>query len=331
MSAALRPSNKPILAFTCGDPAGIGAQAVLGALRGKRPLLFSPVLVGEPWIWRRAGWCPGRIPCVSSGPVAKPVPYGKASRAGGRCSFESFRLAVKLAGEGLVDALVTAPISKKSWEMAGVGFTDHTEFLRSELGLRAQMVLASPPNRLWCVTATRHIPLARVPGSLDVETVRAAAEGLHMALRIIGIPRPRLGLCGLNPHAGEDGLLGPEERRVLIPAARRARREGIGLTDPIPADTAWRWHRQGRLDGLICLYHDQALIGLKASAGLEIVNWTVGLPFPRVSPGHGTGFDIAGKKRPDSAPTRLAAELAASIISACGRASGRACRPPATS
>jgi len=121
-------------------------------------------------------------------------------------------------------------------------------------------------------------------------------------------------LCGLNPHAGEGGLLGREEGRILAPAARSARREGLDLSGPLPADAAWRLHAQGGCAGLVCLYHDQALIGLKAAAGPGVVNWTAGLPFVRVSPGHGTAFDKAGTGRADPAATIEAALLAIRLL-----------------
>jgi len=311
-----RPS-RPLLAFTCGDPSGIGPQAVVSALR--QPGLAGscrPLLVGERAVWLRAGWRPGQTPIWDTGLGLQAPPFGRDTRAGGACSFAAVAAAVRLARRGLVDAVVTAPISKRAWSLAGVPYRDHTEYLRSATGADAQMILAAPQRGLWCVLATRHIPLARVPGALSAAGVRAAARVLHEALRRLAPSRPRLLLCALNPHAGEGGLLGDEERRILGPAVRAARREGLDLSGPLPADSAWRRHVQGDCDGLVCLYHDQAMIGLKAAAGLAVVNWTAGLPFVRVSPGHGTAFDLAGRGRPDPAPTASAALLAARL---CGR------------
>jgi 4-hydroxythreonine-4-phosphate dehydrogenase len=224
------------------------------------------------------------------------------------------RLAARLAARRLVDGLVTAPISKKAWGMAGVPFKDHTEFLREETGRDAEMILGVPARGIWCVLATRHIPLRDVPGKLSVPAVLSAARALSSFLRRLGDGRPRLGLCALNPHAGEEGLLGWEEDRVLAPASAAARRQGLDLAGPIAADTAWRWHLAGRLDGLVALYHDQALIPLKAAAGLSGINWTAGLPFVRVSPAHGTGFDIAGLGRADCSATLAAAQLAVRLL-----------------
>ncbi|MDD5656072.1 MAG: 4-hydroxythreonine-4-phosphate dehydrogenase PdxA, partial [Elusimicrobia bacterium] len=215
---------------------------------------------------------------------------------------------------GLVDAVVTAPISKQAWRLAGVAWRDHTEYLRERTGADGQMILAAPERRLWCVLATRHVPFSRVASLLNTDKIISAARSLDRALRRIGKNRPRLVLCALNPHAGENGLLGGEEKSVLLPAAAAARRLGLALAGPSPADAAWRLHARGGCDGLVCLYHDQALIGLKAAAGLSLVNWTEGLPFIRVSPGHGTAFDLAGKGAADASGTIAAARLAARCL-----------------
>ncbi|MDD5628426.1 MAG: 4-hydroxythreonine-4-phosphate dehydrogenase PdxA [Elusimicrobia bacterium] len=303
--------SRPVLAFTSGDPSGIGPEAVLGALRGgSLARACRPVLVGEASVWHRAGWRPGAIPLRDTGLGLRPPAYGRADAAGGAMSFAAVAEAVRLAARGLADAVVTAPISKEAWALAGVPYRDHTEYLRSATGADAQMILAAPQRGLWCVLATRHIPLAGVPSALSGAKVLSAARVLWEALRKTGVKRPRLVLCGLNPHAGEGGLLGHEERRVLIPAVRSARRAGVDLSGPLPADAAWRHHAAGGCYGLVCLYHDQAMIGLKAAAGLGVVNWTAGLPFVRVSPGHGTGPDIAGRGLADPSATLEASSLA---------------------
>lgn len=312
MSATSRP--KPRLAFTCGDPAGIGPEAVVLALRSsavRRACDF--VVVGERSVWRRAGWTQALAPLVDTGLGLGVPAFGRVSREAGQASFAAVRASIRLAAKGQVDGVVTAPISKEAWKRAGLRFPDHTEYLKEESGIDVEMVLGAPAQRLWCVPVTRHIPLAQVAASLSVPRVLAAARSLSGALKLLLGRRPKLGLCGFNPHAGEAGILGREESKVLRPAALAARKRGVDLSDPIPADTAWRWHVEGKLDGLVTLYHDQALIPLKTAAGLAIVNWTVGLPFPRTSPGHGTGFDLAGRARPDPSATIEAALLAARL------------------
>ncbi len=307
----------PVLAFTSGDPAGVGPEAVVAAVSDRRlRRRCRPVLVGEASVWKRAGWRPGLAPLRDTRLGLKPPPFGRESALGGMLSFASASEALRLAAAGLADGLVTAPISKTGWKAAGVGFPDHTEWLRAETGRNAEMILACPSQNLWCVTATRHLPLKDALAALTPRKVEGAAHALAEALALRGKKRPLLGLCALNPHAGEGGLLGSEERLLLAPAAARLRRAGLRLEGPLPADSAWRLHREGALDGLVCLYHDQALIGLKAAAGLQVVNWTVGLPFPRTSPGHGTAFDAAGRRRADPRPTLSAAHLAADLLGA---------------
>ncbi len=309
----------PVLAFTSGDPAGVGPETVLAAVSDRRlRRRCRVVLVGEVSVWKRAGWRPGLAPLRDTRLGLRPPPLGRETSAGGVLSFASASEALRLVATGLADGLMTAPISKTGWKAAGVGFPDHTEWLRARTGREAEMVLASPSQGLWCVTATRHLPLKAALAALTPRKVEGAARALAGALALRGKTRPLLGLCAVNPHAGEGGLLGSEEREILAPAAACLRREGLRLEGPLPADSAWRLHREGALDGLVCLYHDQALIGLKAAAGLEVVNWTVGLPFPRTSPGHGTAFDAAGRRRADSGPTLAAAHLAADLLGAGG-------------
>ncbi|MDE2313791.1 MAG: 4-hydroxythreonine-4-phosphate dehydrogenase PdxA [Elusimicrobia bacterium] len=309
-------AEKPRLAFTSGDPAGIGPEIVVKALRsGRLQRVCRPILVGESLLWRRAGWTPELAPIIETRLGLRSVRRGTTDKNAGRASFASLDTAARLAARKVVRGLVTAPISKKAWKAAGVAYPDHTEYFRAVWRRpQAHMILASPRRNLWSILATRHIPLAEVPSRLDSAAILSAARALSGALTLLkNEKRPRLGLCALNPHAGEDGILGREEKALLAPAVKSARRLGLDLRGPIPADSAWRLHTKGILEGLVTLYHDQALIALKACAGLGIVNWTVGLPFVRVSPGHGTALDIAGKNRADPAGLLAAAELAATL------------------
>ena len=226
--------------------------------------------------------------------------------AGGRAS----------AARGLIAGIVTAPIAKDTWAKAGYPYRDHTERLaRCAPTGRAEMVLGVPSRGAWCALATRHLPLIEAARRLDAASVAGAARALDEALRLIGKTRPRLALCALNPHAGEGGLLGGEEKSLLAPAAAALRRAGLSIDGPLPADSAWRLHVEGAYDGLVCLYHDQALIPLKVLGGLSGVNWTVGLPFIRTSPAHGTGWEAARTGRIDSSATIEAARLAARFLS----------------
>jgi len=309
--SATSPRPSRTLAFTCGDPAGVGPRAALASLRaGALPAGVSPVLVGEASVWRRAGWRPSDGPIRDTG-LGLPAPRpGRPDAAGGRISAASFEEALRLVARGLAGGLVTAPISKTSWSQAGYPWRDHTERLADFAGKPdAQMVLGVPSRGLWCAIATRHIALKEAPRALNARSIAACAAALSEALRALGKKEPRVALCALNPHAGEHGLIGTEERDLLAPLAAR-----LGLDGPLPADSAWRLHVEGAYDGLVCLYHDQALIPLKALGGLSGVNWTVGIPFARTSPAHGTAYEAAAAGRLDPAAAIESARLAARLL-----------------
>jgi 4-hydroxythreonine-4-phosphate dehydrogenase len=277
------------------------------------PSGVSAVLVGERAVWERAGWRPGLAPLRDTGLGLKPPRPGRPDAAGGRLAAASSKEALRLAAKGQVGGVVTAPVSKEHWKLAGYPWTDHTDRLAALSASGAHMVLGVPSRKLWCVLATRHIPLRQVPSALSAKELIAAAGRLDEALRLLGVKSPRLALCGLNPHAGEAGLLGGEEARLLAPAAAAARKRGLRLDGPLPADSAWRQHAEGAYDGLVCLYHDQALIPLKALGGLAGVNWTLGLPFTRTSPAHGTAFDAAAAGKADASAFAEASRLAARL------------------
>ena len=246
--------------------------------------------------------------------LAMPKP-GRPTVSGGRISAASFEAALDLCARGLASGIVTAPISKEWWAAAGYGFSDHTERLaRCADDGKAEMVLGVPSRKLWCALATRHLPLKDAVRRLDAPSVVAAALALTEALHRLGKRKPRLALCALNPHAGEGGLIGGEEKSILSPALREAKRRGLLLEGPLPADSAWRLHIEGAFDGLVCLYHDQALIPLKTLGGLSGVNWTIGLPFVRTSPAHGTAWDAARSGKIDASATIEAARLAARLL-----------------
>ncbi|MDE2141614.1 MAG: 4-hydroxythreonine-4-phosphate dehydrogenase PdxA [Elusimicrobia bacterium] len=315
MSAIFRPLPRT-LAFTCGDPAGVGPRAALAAVRARAlPRGSSPLFVGERAVWVRAGWRPADGPMFDTRlGLAAPAP-GRPDANGGRISAASFEASLALCARGLAGGVVTAPIAKEWWAAAGYAYRDHTERLAAcTPDGAAEMVLGVPSRKLWCSLATRHLPLKEAVRRLDRRSVVQAARALDAALRELGVRRPRLALCGLNPHAGEGGLIGGEEKSVLAPALAVLRREGLSLHGPLPADSAWRLHLEGVYDGLVCLYHDQALVPLKALGGLSGVNWTVGIPFARTSPAHGTAWEAARSGRLDASATIEAARLAARLI-----------------
>ena len=270
--------SKPIIAVTLGEPGGIGSEVARKALRDRRV--------------RQA--C---LPRIFRG-----------------SSFRSFRNAVDSALRKQVQAVVTAPISKAAWKREGSPCLDHTEYL-SQWGGRYGVAMVMIGERLRIALATRHIPLARVAKELTQERILRVGKLLSGALRRWpGVPYPRLALCGLNPHAGEGGLLGREEERVLAPAARRLRCSGVRVEGPLACDSAMLAHSRGHYDGVIALYHDQALIPVKLLEGYGAAQWTVGIPFVRTSPAHGTAEDIAGKKKADPSGMVRAILLAVQLV-----------------
>ncbi len=239
---------------------------------------------------------------------------GAISAAAGRAAYDSVVAAVRDAQSGRVDAIATAPINKAAWAAAGLHWRGHTDLL-AHLTDTADVRMLFHAPRLNVVLATVHVPLAEVPALLTPECVDTTIRLAHDELPRFGVARPRLALAGLNPHAGEDGLIGGEEQSVLAPAVERCRGAGIDITGPIPGDAVFRRAVNGEFDAVIACYHDQGLIPVKLIAFGEAVNVTLGLPIIRTSVDHGTGFDIAGKGVADPsglvAAVRLAVKLAA--------------------
>jgi 4-hydroxythreonine-4-phosphate dehydrogenase len=241
---------------------------------------------------------------------------GELSAEAGRAAYDAICAAVKDAQSGVVQAIATAPVNKLAFARAGLPWKGHTDLLAHLTGsTRAAMMFWSEPLKV--VLATVHIPLASVPAALTREVVEATIELAAGELPRFGVPRPRLAVAGLNPHAGEDGLLGEEERRILRPAVEAARSRGVLVEGPFPSDTLFTRATKGEFDAVIACYHDQGLIPVKLLAFGRAVNVTLGLPIIRTSVDHGTAFDIAGRNLADPASlieaTLLAARLAAGV------------------
>jgi 4-hydroxythreonine-4-phosphate dehydrogenase len=209
-----------------------------------------------------------------------------------------------------VDAIVTGPISKLAWQMAGHGeFPGHTELFAARFGGGpAGMMFVTP--RLRVILATTHIPLSEVPKALTAERVVRTIELGHDACARLGVDRPRIAVCGVNPHAGEGGLLGHDEQQAVEPAIAKAKSRGMDVRGPFPGDTVFNAAVKGEFDLVVAMYHDQGLIPVKLLDRDRAVNMTVGLPVVRTSPDHGTAFDIAGKGIADPGSMKAAIELA---------------------
>lgn len=305
---------KPTVLITTGDPAGIGPEVTVKALKDRRVLSFiRPVLIGGRPALLRAGWTERLAPLIDLSKERDVMP-GRPCAEGGRQSLEAVKLAVKLLKKGLGQALVTAPVNKEAWHMAGSPYTGHTELLRDLCGNdRSVMLFVS--GKIVCATVTEHYALADVSKNLSKGKIVSRALCLASALQDMGRKGGTIGICALNPHAGDGGLLGREERRIIAPAVKTLRGMGIDAEGPVPSDAAWERHMAGRYAALLCMYHDQALVPLKTLATEPAVHWTAGLPFPRTSPAHGTAYDIADKKKADPAGMKAALMFAARLPS----------------
>ncbi|HEY6000743.1 MAG TPA: 4-hydroxythreonine-4-phosphate dehydrogenase PdxA, partial [bacterium] len=262
----------------------------------------------------------GHCPLVETGPERDPLPpLGRPGAAGGRAALEALSEAICLALDGRVAGIVTAPISKEAIRAAGSPFPGHTELLAAFTGTkRYAMMLVGGPLRV--VLATIHEPLARVPALITPRVVRETIALTWEAVRDLGLRRPRIAVCGLNPHAGEAGLMGREERRIIGPAVRAMAAKGVPVTGPLPADTVFFRAARGEFAAVVAMYHDQGLGPLKTLAFDTGVNVTLGLPIVRTSVDHGTAFDIAGKGVASPASLLAAVELAATLARHRGRA-----------
>jgi 4-hydroxythreonine-4-phosphate dehydrogenase len=282
--------------MTVGDPAGIGPEIAAKAAADSRVLaVCEPVIYGP-----------------ASGATFAP---GVLSADAGRAAYDAICSAVRDAQSGQVAAIATAPVNKLAFARAGLPWKGHTDLLAHLTGsARVAMMFWSAPLKV--VLATVHVPLADVPRLVTLEVLTNVIDLTARELPRFGIPSPRLALAGLNPHAGEEGLLGEEDARVLKPAVEAARQRGVDISGPFPADTLFVRASRGEFDAVIACYHDQGLIPVKLLAFGESVNVTLGLPIIRTSVDHGTAFDIAGQGVADPssmvAATLLAARLAIS-------------------
>ena len=263
----------PRIAITTGDPAGIGPEIAEKAAADVRVrAVCEPLIYGSD----------------------KPFAPGKLSAEAGLAAYETIVRAVRDAQAGVVQAIATAPINKEALALARLPWRGHTEMLAALTNTR-DVAMMFYSGKLLVVLATIHIPLSEVPAALTPESLETIIRLTSEAMPKFGITAARIALAGLNPHAGEHGVIGPEEEQVLVPAVRQARKAGIDITGPWPGDTVFTRAVLGDFDVVIACYHDQGLIPVKLIAFGEAVNVTLGLPIVRTSVDHGTAFDIAGK------------------------------------
>ena len=292
---------KPIVAITAGDPAGIGPEIARKASDDPRvQAVCEPVIYGPP--------------------DASRFEPGILSAEAGRAAYDAICAAVRDALDGRVSAIATAPVNKLGFSRAGLHWKGHTDLLADLTHApRVAMMFWSEPLKV--VLATVHVPLAEVPRLLTRPLLREIIDLTARELPRFGVVRPRLALAGLNPHAGEEGLLGSEETQILRPAVEDARGCGIAIDGPFPGDTIFGRASRGEFDAVIACYHDQGLIPVKLLAFGRAVNVTLGLPIVRTSVDHGTAFDIAGKGIADPSSMIEAVLLAARLSKPQGQRS----------
>lgn len=325
-------ASLPPLAISLGDPAGIGPEVIAKCWDHRSEFALPPfVAIGDARsvaaVWdgpievvddpRQADAAfDYALPLIQI-PVADGSLPAHPTVAGAHCSLDALELAVGLARSGSAAAVVTGPVSKEQLYSIGFQHPGQTEFVAERCGVspgNVVMMLAGPTLRT--VPVTTHIPLEQVPAQLTSALIesrgRATLRGLQ---RSFGIAEPRLAVAGLNPHAGEGGNVGREEIEIIEPAIAALRAEGWRVIGPLPADTMFHARARANYDAALCMYHDQALIPIKALHFEDAVNVTLGLPIVRTAPDHGTAFDIAGQDRADARPMAAAIRLAVEAAS----------------
>jgi 4-hydroxythreonine-4-phosphate dehydrogenase len=334
----------PLLAITQGDATGIGPEIIVAAWNDLRLHTSARcVVVGHPEILRRAGRLlknaaeiveiddpraaspsPGVIPCLRVGSDdVLDAPRGKIDARGGQAAYDALLRAVDLAKSQQIDAIVTAPLNKAALWAAGHRYPGHTEILAELCGVKdfAMMLYLGPGafksrnTGLGVVHVTLHTALRDVFAQLSTGAIVGKAHLINTVMQRLGVTQPRIAVCALNPHAGEDGLFGDEEQTTIAPAIERARHDGLNITGPLPADTLMVRARDGEFDAVVAMYHDQGHIALKLIGMRHAVNITLGLPIIRTSVAHGTAFDIAWKGKADPSSLIEAVAVAAQLAS----------------
>lgn len=309
-------SKKPIIGITMGDAAGVGPEIIIKSLRNRDIYEQAhPIVIGDTKMLERAakilgvevsfdkktkdeeltGTTFGKITCIDLDILPEDLAYGQVSPVSGNAAFEYLRMAIDLANEGKIQAICTAPLNKEALQKGGHMYPGHTEILAELTNTEEfSMMLSSP--KLKVIHVTTHVGLIQAIQMIKPERVHKVIQLAHETLSNSGIKNPKIGVCGINPHAGENGLFGNgEEEEKIIPAIQQAEKEGINVEGPLPADTLFFRAQRGDFDIVVAMYHDQGHGPIKV-LGLEAgVNITVGLPIIRTSVDHGTAFDIAGK------------------------------------
>ncbi|MCF0166366.1 MAG: 4-hydroxythreonine-4-phosphate dehydrogenase PdxA [Bacteroidales bacterium] len=327
-------SEKIILGITQGDTNGVGYEVIIKALADARMLdLCVPIVYGSSRAFgfykklvpenenintniinTARDYHPKRINIINCVPDTYHIDPGQPTAEGALASIASLQACTRDLKDGLLDAMVTAPFNKKGVVAQGFGFPGHTEYLTSEFGAKdGLMFLCADNMRVGIVT--NHLPISKVPASLSVEGILSKIRVMDKSLRRdFGIVRPKIAVMGLNPHAGDGGLLGKEETEIITPAIETACSEGILAFGPYSPDGFFSNNQQCIYDAVLCMYHDQGLIPFKALAFDSGVNFTAGLDVVRTSPDHGTAYELAGEGNANACPMKSAIYAAIDIV-----------------
>lgn len=298
-------SSLPI-AITCGDPAGVGPELIEKWLE-TNPTLASEVVVIGPKSWLE------KLPLSvkqkrAVGDSSYSLETGKPNKQGSAIALAAMETAAKGALEGQFRAVVTGPVNKKALAEIGYPHPGQTEFFAERW--KGEPVMAFAGGKLTVGLVTRHLPLKEVSSQLKGEEIRRTVLALIHLRKKMGDHKPRIAVCGLNPHAGEKGLLGQEDEKIIRPVIERLQQEGHAVTGPLSADTVFYRHLQGEFDAVVAMYHDQGLTVLKTIDFSSAANLSLGLKIVRTSPDHGTGYEIAGRGKADVGSLSSAIKLA---------------------
>lgn len=322
--------NRPCVALTLGDPAGIGPELVARLLAdGEATKQAHIVVVGDPWLWEEGQRVAGTqltLPEIDSlvqarqqlGPsflpmhtlAAAEVEYARVSAACGASVLAVLAHCLDGARQGLVDAICFAPLNKLSMKKGGLQHQDELHFFVDQLGVKSAVCEFNTLGTLWTSRISSHVPLSEAAGLVTRERIMSATRLIHEALLAAGVAEPRIAVAALNPHAGEGGTCGREEIDVIAPAVEACNAAGYPARGPFPADTLFRRARDGEFDGVVTMYHDQGQIALKLMGFERGVTVQGGLPLPITTPAHGTAFDIAGQGRASVEAMRHAFDIA---------------------
>jgi len=312
--------EKPVIALAMGDPAGISPEltAKAAALEEVRDAA-RVIVIGDRRLFDEGAKIAGVFPAVEFHDMKNLDPgsikRGVATKQGGESALGNYRHALRMVADGKAQAVCFTPFNKQAMRMADAGYDDEIRFTAGVLGFKGVATEFNVLEKLWNARVTSHIPLARVSSSLSINNILEALELTNDALKAAGFNPPRIGVAGLNPHAGDGGNFGREEIDIIEPAVKQAKAKGLPVDGPYPADTVFVRAKGGQFDAVLTMYHDQGQIAMKLMGFDRGVTVLGGFPFPICTPAHGTAYDIAGKGIANVGATRAALLLAAQMAS----------------